>query len=191
MNRERPVDSTLPDRRLRRAYHSLATERTPAELDRAVLAEARRAQGARPVALARWARPLAFAASALLCVGLVLQWEAAPERVGREAVPTEPAAAAVHQATIESRAQKLGEPQREKAGPAADPFGEGLQDQAGITNPVSDEAQVAFCSAEDRQSRAAWMDCIEELETGGRLQPAAAERAQLELAFPALDAAGS
>jgi hypothetical protein len=181
MNPE-PDDSTLADARLRRIYQSLATERTPAELDRAVLAEARRAPPSQRIALPGWARPLAFAASALLCVGLVLQWQTAPEPVDRAAIPAEPAAA-VHQAAIESRAQKLGEPQRTKAGPAAEAFGK----PRGIT----DEATASHCSAEDRQSPVDWMACIRALETHGRPEPATAERELLELAFPAFDTGGN
>jgi hypothetical protein len=181
MNRE-PDDDSLSDARVRRAYRSLATERTPAEVDAAVLAEARRARPPRANVLPGWARPLAFAASALLCVGLVLQWQTAPEPVDAVTIPAEPAAAAVHQAAIESRAQKLGEPQRAKAGPAAEVFDEAL--------PSADEANAPRCSAEDRRSPVAWMACIRDLETRGRRAPGTTERELLELAFPAFDAGG-
>jgi hypothetical protein len=181
MNAE-PDDSTLADARLRRAYRSLATERTPAELDRMVLAEAGRAAPTRRQALPAWARPLAFAASALICVGVVLQWQTAPEPVDRAAIPAEPAAAAVHQAAVESRAQKLGEPQRAKAGPAAEAFDE--------PRTVTGAAHVSHCSAEDRQSPVDWMACIRALEARGRPEPATAERERLELAFPAFEADG-
>jgi hypothetical protein len=181
MNQE-PDDDTLSDARVRRAYQSLATERTPAEVDAAVLVEARRARSPRARVLSAWARPVAFAASALLCVGLVLQWQTAPEPVDGGAIPAEPAAAAVHQAVIESRAQKLGEPPRAKAGPAAEVLGEAV--------PVSDEEKAPRCSAEDRRSPVAWMACIRDLETRGSRAPATAERELLELAFPAFDAGG-
>jgi hypothetical protein len=112
----------------------------------------------------------------------VLQWKTAPEPLDAGAIPTEPAAAAVHQAAIESRAQKLGDPQRAKAGPAAEVFGEAL--------PVPDETKAPRCSAEDRLSPVAWMACIRDLETHGSHAPAAAERELLEVTFPAFDAGG-
>jgi hypothetical protein len=182
MNPE-PDDDTLADARMRRAYRSLAMEQTPADVDAAVLAAARRARPPRAKAMPAWVRPLAFAASALLCVGLVLQWKTAPELVDGVDIPTEPAATAVHQAAMESRAQKLGEPQRAKAGPAAEVFGE--------AQPVADEANASLCSAADRQSPVAWTACIRDLETRGSHAPATAERELLELAFPDFDAGAS
>jgi hypothetical protein len=176
-------DGIFADARARRAYQSIATERTPPEVDAAVLADARRARSPRAKVVPGWAKPLAFAASALLCVGLVLQWKVAPEPVDGVAVPAEPAAAAVHQAAIESRARKLGEPERAKAGPAAEVFGEAL--------PVADEENAPRCSAENRRSPDAWMACIRDLETRDSRAPATAERELLELAFPAFEADGN
>lgn len=60
---------------LSEAYRALASEKAPAHLDRAVLAEAACAAGtARPVRrLPGWLRPLAFVATAVLSLAIVLE----------------------------------------------------------------------------------------------------------------------
>ncbi len=62
------------DRELREAYRSLATERTPEHLDRAVLAEAAAATKRRSSPMIPWRRPLAWAATIALSFALILEF---------------------------------------------------------------------------------------------------------------------
>lgn len=61
------------DDRVTRAYRELATERAPDHLDRAVLGKARAAARPRYWRLRLWTRPLAWAATVMLSVAIVLQ----------------------------------------------------------------------------------------------------------------------
>ena len=61
------------DDRVTRAYRELAAERAPDHLDRAVLDQARAAARPRYSRLRVWTRPLAWAATVMLTVAIVLQ----------------------------------------------------------------------------------------------------------------------
>lgn len=61
------------DDRVTQAYRELATERTPVHLDEAVLGRARSAARPEYSRLRSWTRPLAWAATVMLSVAIVLQ----------------------------------------------------------------------------------------------------------------------
>src|SRR5687768_11030936 len=69
-----------------RGYRAAAREEPPAALDAAILAASRRAVGARPGGVRRWAGPLSIAAVLVLGIGVTLRMQ--QERPGIEsAVP--------------------------------------------------------------------------------------------------------
>jgi hypothetical protein len=66
------------DERVTQAYRELATERAPDHLDQAVLAKARAAARPQYSRLRSWTRPLAWAATVMLSVAVVLQIDQTP-----------------------------------------------------------------------------------------------------------------
>ncbi len=177
MSRKRPEDSVPDDAAIRRLYESVATERTPPSLDAAVLSAARQVSRDQR----RWIQPIALAASTLLCLGLVIELVSEPEPANSIVAPAESGTAAVHRAAIESRAQKLGELQRGKAGTPFD-------NDTPLASPVPDgRAEPPACSPEDRADPVEWLNCIEALESIGDSEQAALERASLLREHPAFD----
>lgn len=92
------------DDRITRAYRELATERTPVHLDRAVLGRARSAVRPRYSRLRSWTRPLAWAATVMLSVAIVLQIGDVPGPAG--IVYDEPATA-LHEEVSEAHVPAL------------------------------------------------------------------------------------
>ncbi len=179
-----PSDGISPtDLRLRRLYEAVATEQTSASLDAAVLSEARQALKSRTTR--RWTQPLAMAASTVLCVGLAYQLVSEPERGDSIVYPAESSSTAVHKAAVESRARKLGGPQREKAGAAAAPFDDGIPDA--LPDPDVRTDEPTSCSPELRLDPADWLSCIQALESMGQTEQATVERASLLRQYPAID----
>jgi len=82
------------DDRVTRAYRELATERAPDHLDRAVLGKARAAARPRYSRLRSWTRPLAWAATVVLTVAIVLQIGEVP---GPEGIGYEEPASQLHE----------------------------------------------------------------------------------------------
>lgn len=182
MSDERYEDTLPGDLRIRRMYEAVATERTPASLDAAVLAGARQLPQSRRTR--RWIQPFAVAASTVLCLGLVMQLVFEPESPDSVRDPANPGSAGVHQAAIESRAKKLGALQREKAGATATPFDDSVPTASDI--PVG-HAEPPACSPEDRSDPADWLACIHTLESTGKAELAELERASLLREHPAFN----
>ncbi len=181
------------DSLVRSIYREVAGERTPAGLDEAVLANARRATVANQPRRRTWMPPLALAASIGLCIALVLQLtdDSAPG-VRQQS----PSPAAVHEAAVESRAQKMGDAYRQKSAtaPGATSVDAAQEitgfDSAMAPSPqeVSDTSDMrdysADCAAAERAGPQAWLECIESLEAGGQASLAAAERKRLQQSHP-------
>lgn len=94
------------DDALSRRYRALAREEPSAALDAAILAASRRAVGARPGSVRRWAGPVSIAAVLVLGIGVSLRMQqerpgiesAAPVAESPAALPAKPAASADAQA---------------------------------------------------------------------------------------------
>lgn len=69
----------MSEETVRETYREIANERSPERLDKAVLARATRAAKPRYSRLITWTRPMAWAATVLLSVALVLQITDTPE----------------------------------------------------------------------------------------------------------------
>jgi len=206
-------DDDLVDADLAKAWREASHERTPAELDRRVLQAARRAVPRRRGFLpAGWYRPLAYAATLVLGVALVLDVTnrqpepgTLPATVAKPA-PAAEAAADADSADVATRAatgarRQEDSPAREET-PAPDAetrqrfeksaenAGRALSEIAATAPAASREEREAdgrACDADSRATPAAWWRCIEALGAGGRAQAAADERRLLEERFPGFE----
>lgn len=80
--RNRPNAATEADAFVTRTYRGTVVERTPEHLDKAVLDQAARAARPRYAGLRAWTRPMAWAATIMLCFALVLEVGRVPAPVG-------------------------------------------------------------------------------------------------------------
>lgn len=78
MTDERDKSAPVVDEAVSRTYREIADERTPERLDRAILAEAARAARPRYARSRAWTRPLAWAATIVLSVAIVLELTQVP-----------------------------------------------------------------------------------------------------------------
>lgn len=170
--REEPLGDPL----VRSLYRDLAGESAPAELDSAVLADARAAMHVPRGHGGGFLRPLAWAASVGLCVAVVLQVYLSETRGVQPAVVPD-SATERHEAAVELRARKLGDAHREKGGSVAEPFADGVDADA-TGRPAG-----SVCAANFRSVRDEWLRCIETLEDAGDIEQAAIERERLERAI--------
>lgn len=185
----------LTGARLSRRYRELATERSPAELDRRLLAAAREAVASESP-LRRWRAPLATAATVALGLTLVLELTRMP---GEESGPVAGDERALRQPAREADAGMLEDGLRrmssesERRARDALPFSSLASERAGdaARKSVAGEAESgasAGPAAEDcerrRESAERWRACIEALDAAGDPEAAARERAALEQAFP-------
>lgn len=119
-------------------------------------------------------RPLAWAASIGLCVAVVLQVYLTQSPALRPDV-TPDSAMDLHEAAVESRARKLGDTHRGKAGHATS-FADTVDSDA-----TSQPAET-ICPANFQLARDEWLRCIASLEDAGEVEQAAIERERLERA---------
>ncbi|MBT8106378.1 MAG: hypothetical protein HKP05_12160 [Woeseiaceae bacterium] len=178
-------------------YREVATETTPAHLDRSVH-EAARAGARTRYGLARaWMRPVAWAATIALSFAFVLQLTQDDDIPGT-AIPenrAEPALipAGTDGAVVEPRSAAGGDIMKakelsESTVPQA-PARSALElapsavdaAAAGFTDPVS-------CGAAARASAASWYECIEALREKGLNEAADVELEALQTAFPEFSA---
>jgi hypothetical protein len=184
------------DALVRSIYREVAGERTPAGLDEAVLANARHATAASRPRRRTWMPPLALAASIGLCIALVLQLTGVPAPGARQQVPPAQSPAAVHEAAVESRAQKMGDAYREKSATAPGVTSvNSAAEISGLARSTAPSAQETAgandmrdysdnCGAAERAGPLPWLECIESLEAGGQTSLAAAERKRLQQSHP-------
>jgi len=184
------------DSLVRSIYREVAGERTPASIDEAVLANARRATVASRPRRRTWMPPFALAASIGVCIALVLQLTDVPAPGVRQQVPAGPSPAAVHEAAVESRAQKMGDAYRQKSATAPGVTSvNAAQENTGFDSSMAPSVQEVSgtsgmrdysgnCAAAEQAGPQAWLECIESLEAGGQASLAAAERKRLQQSHP-------
>jgi hypothetical protein len=203
--RNKPVLDGEVDSLVTRTYKEVANEPAPEHLDGAVLKQAADAARPRYLKSISWTRPMAWAATITLCVGLVLEITKEPVPVSTEnSLPTD---------RIEVSASKLGEfelapvkanaPQtmmeEEREIPVqrkrAAKMSMDLRQQDAVM-PASAEAfaladapdlAVPACGETEIATAESWLLCIERLEKAGRTDEANEQRALYKAAFPPLE----
>lgn len=200
--RNRPELDGEVDSLVTRTYKEVASEIAPEHLDKAVLKQAADAARPRYLKSISWTRPIAWAATITLCVGLVLE-------ITKEPPPPSRAEFTSQAGRVEATALTLSEPEmapvktraprslmeegeapveRKRAGKMSTDF----RQQATVM-PASAEvfsravAPQAFsaCSEAEIAKPESWLLCIERLEDAGRVVEANEQRALYEAAFPA------
>ncbi len=119
---DKPQSGPAADERVSRSYRDVATETAPRHLDSAVLAQAAGAARSRYARSFAWTKPLAFAATIVLCVTIVLELTRTPQPDGVVA-PTEPHSdaapaivpAPVAEAGATASAEEPAAPKRERS----------------------------------------------------------------------------
>lgn len=150
------------DRELSEAYRSLATERAPEHLDRAVLAEAAAAAKRRPSPMIPWRRPLAWAATIALSFALILEFT----QTSPDLVPPPPASEAVFDQVDERDADALMKNRADAPSVASDL--DTLEEVIVLPDQSQDEP-----GAPAVKSEAAKRERMSELEIMSAPQPAA------------------
>jgi len=164
-------------------YRAAATEKTPAALDRAVLARSRKAANSKTAISwpQAWYRPAIFIGLVGLTLSLIL------EVTGPDATrpPASDIGAAfddvVNEAERQARdAESLAETSMRVVPSSAVPVADAE------SSPVSDAnlGENSRCSDEERSTASGWWQCIEELERAGRHDAAESELRQLLENFP-------
>ncbi|NIA26436.1 MAG: hypothetical protein GWP02_00130 [Desulfobulbaceae bacterium] len=200
--RNRPELDGEVDSLVTRTYKEVASEPAPEHLDKAVLKQAADAARPRYLKSISWTRPMAWAATIILCVGLVLE-------ITKEPPPPTRAETASPPGRIEAPASTLSKPEmvpvkaraprslmeegqapmeRKRAGKMSADF----RQQATVTPAdaevfsVADAPQaLSACSDAEIAKPESWLLCIERLEDAGRTVEANEQRALYEAAFPA------
>ena len=155
-------------------YRAMSTEESPERLDKAILTQANAVARPGYARLRMWSRPLGWAVTIALSIALVLQLTRAPEApVSPEVLGPEPTTDASSDADelvpLDSGLlQEAEDMARMQSGPQQQP-----------------EPEIAYCDGEARSTRSAWLECIDKLESEGRMVEAEVERRAFELAFPA------
>jgi len=170
--RNRPELDGEVDSHVTRTYKEVASECAPEHLDRAILKQAADAARPRYLKSISWTRPMAWAATITLCVGLVLEITKAPVPVS-----TESSLPAAQPAVERKRTAKMGMDLRQQDAvmPArAEAFA--LADAPDQSSPA--------CTEKDIATPESWLLCIEKLENAGRTEEANEQRALYEAAFP-------
>ncbi len=180
-----PTVSDIVDKDVSRAYRDVATERAPASLNERVLRDARsHAKGDYSHAV-RWLRPLAWAATVVLSLGIVIQLTTlpgieAPEPAPAEFTPGSDAAGRLDGIAAEKLDRPLApaaaapvEETQESAAPAG---GAGIAsgDAFAITDaPMLEQARdmAAEQTATEREAGAAVAATAKEERQGERLAP--------------------
>ena len=177
--RNTPESTRDQDALVTETYRDMADERTPAHLDQVVLRRAGRAVRPNYSRLTTWTRPMAWAATVMLTVTLVLQITEvpAPQAPVFEARPTKNERNAdefklkdmelLRQAEDMARVQ-LGESNRPEPSQVA----------SGLSKAIPD------CDATAIATPDTWLECIVEFEQAGLTDVAREQRQLLGEAFP-------
>lgn len=216
MTAEESRPQTSADAAVGKAYRQLAVEKTPQHLDAAVLEAAHKAVARPQYARSRaWTRPLAWAATIVLTVAVVIEINrvpvpdvparepGAPAPVSAPAQATgaalsQPAAAAdiaVRQAEEKAATAKLERdapavlaPQNRVLLQRASEPAELRSDAALPAAGRTAESVAGDCPPEAMTDPGQWLACIEELEAAGMTAAAAEQRRLLQQAFPDFEA---
>lgn len=148
------------------SYREVTDQCAPEHLNRAILKKAANAARPRYLRLITWTRPMAWAATIVLSVALVLE-------VTQEPLDDQVAPAAVVSAG-EFKPKDSGMLERAEKMAAI---------QNGNNQEV-DKVTPASCSDEAIAAPATWLECIEDLEKAGLIEAARQQRQQLMSTFP-------
>ena len=184
MTEERNTPESLADgdtdALVTRTYREAANQSAPEHLNRAILKQAATATRPRYSRLITWTRPMAWAATVVLSVALVL--EVTQERFDNQVAP-----AAVVGAD-EFKPKDTG--MLERAGDMAEMQGGNNRDidqvaPASLAASRSPEGSIAaICSDDATAAPATWLECIEILEKAGLIEEANQQRQLLMATFP-------
>ncbi|NOR35373.1 MAG: hypothetical protein GQ577_01365 [Woeseiaceae bacterium] len=208
MTEERNQTDARADTLVSQAYRDLADERTPEHLDRTILMAAAKAARPRYSRFIAWTRPMAWAATVMLSVALVLEVTNSPspgvlsfdETIGTFEVQS-PEADAKDDGPVDSPEEsvvpvseltkKRSSDMRQKAAAIAEQEIAPQQPEARErAEPLSDaafSAPVADCNQDAVATPQTWLECIVALEGADRDDAAREQRALLTEAFPDFD----
>jgi hypothetical protein len=180
MKRTGAEDTEMSDQRVSNEYRALASETVPEWIDHRILAEAAAAiKGSTPRSGVReWMRPLAFAATAGLCIAVFLDinQEAQiepPVQTDNRRIMRTPAQTDASQADSGAALSR-----------AVQESGRQLQQLDAAMNGTRPNLPARYCSEEQTASREAWWNCITKLRGSGDQRAAEAEYRLLIAAFP-------
>lgn len=186
--RDENMDSVVSN-----AYHDVANEAAPGELNRAVLRASRKALGKRtgPGWQATWFRPVASAAVIALSLAVMLEFNDAsnpdsPINGGNEVIRLDDSADVFREAA-DSAAEQLREAEAtarsatQNSAPDDSPaMGAGAQVNESLLQPID-----GGCDEAQRATMSTWWECIESLENRGASALAEQELTALLGSYPA------
>jgi hypothetical protein len=209
MTEERNQTDARADALVSQAYRDLADERTPEHLDRTILRAAAKAARPRYSRFIAWTRPMAWAATVMLSVALVLEVTNSPspgvvsfdETIGTFEVQS-PEPDAKDDGPVDSPEEsvvpaseltkKQSSDMRQKAAAIAEqeiaPQQPEARERAELLSDAAFSAPVTDCSQDAVATPQAWLECIVALEDADRDDAAREQRALLAEAFPDFDA---
>ena len=209
MTEERNQTDARADALVSQAYRDLADERTPEHLDRTILRAAAKAARPRYSRFIAWTRPMAWAATIMLSVALVLEVTNSPspgvvsfdETIGTFEVQS-PEADAKDDGPVDSPEEsvvpvseltkKQSSDMRQKAAAIAEqeiaPQQPEARERAELLSDAAFSAPVTDCNQDAVATPQAWLECIVALEDADRDDAAREQRALLAEAFPDFDA---
>jgi cytoskeletal protein RodZ len=209
MTEERNQTDARADALVSQAYRDLADERTPEHLDRTILRAAAKAARPRYSRFIAWTRPMAWAATVMLSIALVLEVTNSPspgvesfdETIGTFEVQS-PEAAAKDDGPVDSPEEsvvpvseltkKRSSDMRQKAAAIAEqetaPQQPEARERAELLSDAAFSAPVTDCNQDAVATPQAWLECIVALEDADRDDAAREQRALLADAFPDFDA---
>ncbi len=209
MTEERNQTDARADALVSQAYRDFADERTPEHLDRTILRAAAKAARPRYSRFIAWTRPMAWAATIMLSVALVLEVTNSPspgvvsvdETIGTFEVQS-PEADAKDDGPADSPEEsvvpaseltkKQSSDMRQKAAAIAEqeiaPQQPEARERAELLSDAAFSAPVTDCNQDAVATPQAWLECIVALEDADRDDAAREQRALLAEAFPDFDA---
>ena len=209
MTEERNQTDARADALVSQAYRDFADERTPEHLDRTILRAAAKAARPRYSRFIAWTRPMAWAATIMLSVALVLEVTNSPspgvvsvdETIGTFEVQS-PEADAKDDGPADSPEEsvvpaseltkKQSSDMRQKAAAIAEqeiaPQQPEARERAELLSDAAFSAAVTDCNQDAVATPQAWLECIVALEDADRDDAAREQRALLAEAFPDFDA---
>ena len=165
------------DPRVSEAYHDLATERTPPELDRNVLLMAAAGTRSRYGLARAWVRPVAWAATIGLSLAFVLEMS----QLRDVATPQ------VDAATAKDELRRLQKPAKRTDAPLAKQMSSppaAAEPVAGTAAFAEKKEYVEHCDEDARMAIDSWYECILELRDRELAEAADRELEALLMEFP-------
>ena len=192
MNQDNEYSSTA-DPEVSAAYRAIATETAPPRLDDVVLRKAAKETKQRnrlATYLSSVRRPLAFAATLVLALSIVLQFEYLITDTAQDStngvMQSDEASSGLSQisAVVDENAEHIQEQMQQSERVMT----EGLLNQpASVSDGVTDTDNpdtARFCNSEQTASPERWWACVTDLESDGRYDAAAHERQLLTNTYP-------